>query len=75
VSAFPWWLLALASPFVTTLREMREMRYLWQTPVLMDNAKLVAFLGHEPHTPLEEAVEASLEGMGCLGTAPAAAAA
>jgi nucleoside-diphosphate-sugar epimerase len=75
VSAFPWWLLTLASPFVTTLREMREMRYLWQTPVLMDNAKLVAFLGHEPHTPLEEAVEASLEGMGCLGTAPAAVAA
>ena len=72
VTAFPWWLLALASPFVTTLREMREMRYLWQTPVLMDNAKLVAFLGHEPHTPLEEAVEASLEGMGCLGGAPMA---
>jgi hypothetical protein len=45
VSAFPWWLLTLASPFVTTLREMREMRYLWQTPVAMDNAKLVAFLG------------------------------
>ncbi|QSI28200.1 NAD-dependent epimerase/dehydratase family protein [Variovorax sp. RKNM96] len=75
VTAFPWWLMTLASPFVTTLREMREMRYLWQTPVLMDNAKLVAFLGHEPHTPLEEAVEASLEGMGCLGTAPAAVAA
>jgi nucleoside-diphosphate-sugar epimerase len=75
VAAFPWWLLTLASPFVTTLREMREMRYLWQTPVLMDNAKLVAFLGHEPHTPLEEAVEVSLEGMGCLGTAPTAVAA
>ncbi|RQO60156.1 hypothetical protein DBV14_06850 [Variovorax sp. KBW07] len=72
VSAFPWWLLTLASPFVTTFREMREMRYLWQTPVAMDNAKLVAFLGREPHTPLEEAVEAALEGMGSLGTAPMA---
>jgi nucleoside-diphosphate-sugar epimerase len=75
VSAFPWWLLTLAAPFVTTFREMREMRYLWQTPVGMDNAKLVAFLGREPHTPLDEAVEASLEGMGCLATAPVAAAA
>lgn len=75
VTAFAWWLMTLASPFVTTLREMREMRYLWQTPVLMSNAKLVAFLGHEPHTPLEEAVEASLDGMGCLGSAPAAVAA
>jgi len=75
VSAFPWWLLALASPFVATFREMREMRYLWRTPVRMDNAKLVAFLGREPHTPLEEAVEAALEGMGCLAAAPVAAAA
>lgn len=75
VSAFPWWLLTLASPFVATFREMREMRYLWQTPVGMDNAKLVAFLGREPHTPLEEAVEAALDGMGCLATAPVAAAA
>jgi len=75
VSAFPWWLLALASPFVVTFRELREMRYLRRTPVAMDNAKLVAFLGREPHTPLEEAVETALDGMGCLATAPVAAAA
>ena len=66
ISALPWWLLMLASPFVTTLKEMREMRYLWQRPVRMDNARLVAALGHEPHTPLDAAVEASLQGMGCL---------
>ncbi len=75
MSSFPWWLLTLASPFVVTFREMREMRYLWRTPVAMDNAKLVAFLGREPHTPLEEAVEASLDGMGCLAAAPVTAAA
>jgi nucleoside-diphosphate-sugar epimerase len=66
VAAFPWWLLSVASPFVTTLREMGEMRYLWKTPVRMDNARLVAVLGREPHTPLEEAVEATLVGMGNL---------
>ena len=66
VKAFPWWLMALAAPFVATLRELREMRYLWQTPVRMDNAKLLAVLGHEPHTPLEVAVKATLEGMGNL---------
>jgi hypothetical protein len=32
----------------------------------MSNAKLVAALGQEPHTPLDEAVEAALVGMGCL---------
>lgn len=66
VSAFPWWLLTLASPFVTTFKEMREMRYLWQRPVRMDNARLVAALGREPHTSLDDAVEASLRGLGCL---------
>ena len=68
VRAFPWWLTALAAPFVTTLRELREMRYLWSTPVRMDNTRLRAVLGHEPHTPLDEAVEAALVGMGCLET-------
>jgi nucleoside-diphosphate-sugar epimerase len=66
VVGFPWRLLTLASPFVTTFREMREMRYLWRTPLRMDNTKVTAVLGREPHTPLEEAVEATLLGLGCL---------
>ncbi|MGF6117766.1 nucleoside-diphosphate-sugar epimerase [Janthinobacterium lividum] len=66
IRRFPWWLVALASPFVATLREMREMRYLWHTPLAMDNARLLAVLGQEPHTPLDEAVRATLEGMGNL---------
>jgi nucleoside-diphosphate-sugar epimerase len=64
--AFPWWLLTLASPFVETFREMREMRYLWRGPVRMDNARLLAALGYEPHTPLDDAVEATLLDLGCL---------
>lgn len=70
VRAFPWWLVTLASPFVATLRELREMRYLWRVPVRMANDRLRAVLGTEPHTPLDEAVRATLEGLGCL--APAA---
>lgn len=66
VAAFPWWLLTLASPFVVTFRETLEMRYLWRTPVQMDNARLIEVLGREPHTPLDEAVEAALLGMGCI---------
>ncbi|MCU7372691.1 NAD(P)H-binding protein [Paucibacter sp. O1-1] len=71
--AFPWWLVALATPFVGFLRELREMRYLWREPVRMSNARLLAVLGHEPHTPLDQAVEATLAGLGCLAT-PAATA-
>ena len=66
VTGFPWWLVTLASPFVTTLREMREMRYLWREPVRMDNARLITALGQESHTPLDEAVEATLIGLGCF---------
>jgi nucleoside-diphosphate-sugar epimerase len=66
VTAFPWWLLSVAAPFVVTFREMLEMRYLWRTPVQMDNARLIEVLGSEPHTPLDEAVEAALVGGGCI---------
>ncbi|OYU05156.1 MAG: hypothetical protein CFE47_23065 [Pseudomonas sp. PGPPP1] len=66
VGSFPWWLLKLAAPFVVTFREVQEMRYLWQTPLSMDNQRLVEVLGSEPHTPLEHAVEATLIGLGCL---------
>ncbi|KVN36750.1 hypothetical protein WJ63_34850 [Burkholderia pyrrocinia] len=62
----PWWLLRAASPFVPTLRELLEMRYLWREPIRMDNARLVAALGSEPHTPLDVAVEATLAGLGCV---------
>lgn len=66
VRAFPWWLLGLASPFVPLFRELKEMRYLWKTPVRMNNARLLAVLGTEPHTPLDEAVRTTLVGLGCL---------
>lgn len=71
----PWGLLKLAAPFVTTLRELQEMRYLWQQPLRLDGTRLEALLGREPHTPLEHAVEATLRGLGCLPAAPAGAAA
>ncbi|MFG6485195.1 NAD(P)H-binding protein [Roseateles sp. BYS78W] len=78
IAALPWWLLNIAGLFVTTFREMREMRYLWQQPARMDNARLVATLGREPHTPLDEAIETALRGLGCLppastGAMPSAA--
>jgi nucleoside-diphosphate-sugar epimerase len=68
---FPWLLARLASPFVTLFREIAEMRYLWQEPVALDNSRLVALLGAEPHTPLDEAVRATLTGLGCLEPTPA----
>ena len=64
--AFPWWLTKLAAPFSVLLRELREMRYLWREPLQLDNRRLQAWLGEEPHTPLEQAVDATLRGLGCV---------
>jgi len=62
---FPWMLLPLIAPFNATMREMIEMRPFWQNPVALDNHALVAVLGEEPHTPLAEAMAATLDGLGC----------
>lgn len=64
--AFPWWLVTLASPFVPLFRELRKMRYLWRQPLQMPNDKLLAVLGEEPHTPIDEAVAKTLKSLGCL---------
>ncbi|SFA85603.1 Nucleoside-diphosphate-sugar epimerase [Collimonas sp. OK607] len=64
--SFPWWLLPLASPFVPLFRELREVGYLWRQPVRLDNRRLLKLLGSEPHTALDDAVKATLTGIGCL---------
>ena len=66
VRPMPWWLMRLLSPFVPLFRELAEMRYLWNVPVRMDNARLTAALGTEPHTPLDVAVRKTLIGLGGL---------
>jgi nucleoside-diphosphate-sugar epimerase len=66
VLAPPWLVIRAMAPFVEALREMIEMKYLWDEPVLLDNAKLRARLGAEPRTPLVEALQATLAGIGSL---------
>lgn len=62
----PWWLMRALAPLVPVLKETMEMRYLWGVPMRLDNRKLVATLGAEPHTPLDTAVHAALLDLGCL---------
>jgi len=63
IHAFPWFAVVLAAPFVEVCREMLEMRYLWKQPLRLDNSKLVATIGAEPHTPFDEAVAVTLRGV------------
>jgi nucleoside-diphosphate-sugar epimerase len=62
----PWWIFSLAAPFVTALREVREMRYLWRNPHRLDNTELVKLLGEEPRTPIVAAVKQTLRDIKCL---------
>ncbi|HSN26416.1 MAG TPA: NAD(P)H-binding protein [Kofleriaceae bacterium] len=66
IKAFPWWIVPLMAPFVRFMRELLEMRYLWKQPLRMTNERLVATLGAEPHTPIDEAVRTTLAGLGCV---------
>jgi len=63
VRSFPWLLVRIAAPVYPLARELAEMRYLWQTPLKLDNAKLTALLGTEPHTKLDEAVQTAIAGL------------
>jgi nucleoside-diphosphate-sugar epimerase len=66
VHRLPWIAIKAMAPFNETMREMLEMRYLWERPVLLDNSKLVARLGEEPHTPIVTALRSALAGMDAL---------
>lgn len=63
IRPFRWLPVYLGAPFVTFLREVIEMRYLWQVPLRLDNARLAALLGQEPHTPLDAAMRASRDAL------------
>ncbi|MDE1173709.1 MAG: SDR family NAD(P)-dependent oxidoreductase [Parvibaculaceae bacterium] len=70
VRRFPWPLFYLAAPFVGFCREVIEMRYLWKVPIRLDNRKLVAFLGVEPHTDTDRAIRSALQGVADLQPEP-----
>lgn len=72
VRRFPWALVGLARPAVPLFRELWELRDLWRQPVRLDNARLRAMLGEEPHTPWDDAVRATLIGLGCLAASQSA---
>jgi nucleoside-diphosphate-sugar epimerase len=61
---FPWAVVHAMAPFNETAREMREIAYLWRRPLRLLDGKLRRFLGEVPATPLNEALRATLQGLG-----------
>jgi len=66
VKRIPWLMIRLASPFVPLLRELVEMKYLWDRPVRLRSDQLQAMIGAEPRTSLDEALGTTLAAMKCL---------
>lgn len=66
VQGMPWFLMKMMAPFVPLMRELGEMKYLWEHPIRLQNARLEALIGPEPRTPLDEAVRTTLAAIGCL---------
>ena len=64
----PWWAMRLGAWAVPMWASVLEMRYLWNTPHELDNQKLVALAGPEPHTPFAVALRQSLQALGLLNS-------
>jgi nucleoside-diphosphate-sugar epimerase len=61
IRAIPWWLLRLAGMFNGVVRELLEMRYLFDRAVILDDTRLRRLWPGHRDTPLPEAVRLTLE--------------
>lgn len=64
IRPFPWFIVPLLAPFMTLMRELLEVRYLWRVPLHMHNDRLIAFLGEEPRTPIDAAIRTAMAEIG-----------
>ena len=57
---FPWWLFSLTAPFWELARELKEMRYLWNTDHALSGRRLKELLPDFSVTPLDDVLQSSL---------------
>lgn len=61
VKGVPWALVRIAGLFNPLMRELAKMSYLWSEPHRLSGAKLEAAIGAIPCTPLDDALNATLD--------------
>ncbi|MBX9832046.1 MAG: epimerase [Burkholderiaceae bacterium] len=66
VASLPWPLLRVVGLVAPTFAALADMRYLWTTPHRLDNTRLHALIGDEPHTPFDQAVRQALADLGLV---------
>jgi len=59
-----WWMIKTIGQLLAMGRELSELEYLWRVPHRISGDKLKAAIGDIPHTPLPQAVMASLRALG-----------
>jgi nucleoside-diphosphate-sugar epimerase len=64
IDFMPWRLLKVLGIVAPVFRELCDISYLWSTPHAIDGARLAEVIGDIPHTPLDQAVTASLASLG-----------
>lgn len=63
MKGIPWWLMKAGSVFHPSWRAVVDMRHLWDRAHRIDNRRLLAVIGSEPHTPFPQAVQAAVAEM------------
>jgi nucleoside-diphosphate-sugar epimerase len=59
-----WWMIKTIGQLLAMGRELSELEYLWRVSHRIAGDKLKAAIGEVPHTPLPEAIAASLRAIG-----------
>jgi nucleoside-diphosphate-sugar epimerase len=70
VKGMPWPIIRVGAWFNPVWAALMEMRYLWDTPHALDNTRLTALIGPEPHTPLALAAQTALVDLGKITPSP-----
>lgn len=65
-ASLSWPLMRAVGLVMPTVAALCEMRYLWATPHALVNTRMEELIGTEPRTPFDQAVRASLAGLGLL---------
>lgn len=63
VGGMPWLLIRALGTVMPTLGALAALRYLWDQPHRLDNRRLCALIGDEPHTPWPLALQRTLQGL------------
>lgn len=57
------WMLQLSGMFNPLMREVAEMHYLWQKPLVLDDSKLIKRVGKVHKTPYDQGIRETIEWM------------